>query len=227
MPSINLSPWIRDEAPLWRSIVKPDYIAIYEKDALIFTQGDTPSYVCFLDKGRVQLTVASTEGEEKIIMFAGDGALFGERLDKDAPPLPYSAYTLATCRIYRMPREQFVQHLCENSDICLWVMEMLLQKERVLSTQIALLTFSNTLGRIAYELICSAQIYGVHTSAGIRIDLPITHQDLCHKVGATRSTVSGSLKLLSQQGIIGTTKRALCDKKSQCPSGHHIPRPLS
>lgn len=207
MHDTYISPWIRDDAPVWRPMVRREFLITCERGDTLFGQGEVPSCVFFLETGRVQLSIVSAGGDEKIVMFAGDGALFGEQVDDDASPMYYSARALTSCRVYRMPRELFMKHLAESQPFALWTMRMLLRKERALTAQIALLTFSDTLGRIAYELCCSAEVYGVICAEGVRIDLPITHQDLGDKVGATRSTVSVAIKQLAEQGVIAIKKR--------------------
>jgi CRP/FNR family transcriptional regulator len=44
--------------------------------------------------------------------------------------------------------------------------------------------------------------YGVPTERGVRIELPVTHQDLANMIGTARETVSRNMARFRQQGYV-------------------------
>jgi CRP/FNR family transcriptional regulator len=57
--------------------------------------------------------------------------------------------------------------------------------------------------RLARVLIKFSQQYGVPTDNGVRIDLPVTHQDLANMIGTARETVSRNMARFRQKGYVG------------------------
>jgi len=57
--------------------------------------------------------------------------------------------------------------------------------------------------RLARVLIKFSEQYGVPTDNGVRIDLPVTHQDLANMIGTARETVSRNMARFRQKGYVG------------------------
>ena len=56
--------------------------------------------------------------------------------------------------------------------------------------------------RLASVLIRFSKQYGVPTDAGVRIDLPVTHQDLANMIGTARETVSRNMGRFRKDGMV-------------------------
>lgn len=56
--------------------------------------------------------------------------------------------------------------------------------------------------RLARVLVKFSQQYGVATDSGVRIDLPVTHQDLANMIGTARETVSRNMARFRQKGYV-------------------------
>jgi CRP/FNR family transcriptional regulator len=56
--------------------------------------------------------------------------------------------------------------------------------------------------RLARVLVRFSHEYGVPTENGVRIELPVTHQDLANMIGTARETVSRNMARFRQQGFV-------------------------
>jgi CRP/FNR family transcriptional regulator len=56
--------------------------------------------------------------------------------------------------------------------------------------------------RLARVLVKFSKQYGVQTDTGVRIDLPVTHQDLANMIGTARETVSRNMARFRQKGYV-------------------------
>ncbi len=56
--------------------------------------------------------------------------------------------------------------------------------------------------RLARVLVRFSHEYGVPTENGVRIELPVTHQDLANMIGTARETVSRNMARFRQQGYV-------------------------
>lgn len=71
--------------------------------------------------------------------------------------------------------------------------------------------------RVAHQLLYYANCFGEKTGNGIRITVPLTHQDLGGVLSLTRETVSREISSLRSRGFIrdGRTQAIIIDKKKE------------
>jgi hypothetical protein len=53
-------------------------LADYEKNNIVFSQGDPADAIFYVQKGKIKLAVVSKEGKEAVIAILGPGDFFGE-----------------------------------------------------------------------------------------------------------------------------------------------------
>src|SRR5207253_7495467 len=53
-------------------------ISKYQKDQVIFSQGEVADAVFYIQQGKVKLTVVSEQGKEAVVAILGPGHFFGE-----------------------------------------------------------------------------------------------------------------------------------------------------
>jgi CRP-like cAMP-binding protein len=68
------------------------------------------------------------------------------------------------------------------------------------------ITLSNSYRRVAHELLYLAEIFGEKTAGGVKIPIPLTHQDIADILSLTRETVSTCMVQLRQKKLITTNK---------------------
>ncbi len=78
MDEANFSPWIQYDLDLWGELVDERYLIRIKGRSVVYNQNDTISHIYVVKSGRVRLSYYSSEGAEKIYLFALTGAMFGE-----------------------------------------------------------------------------------------------------------------------------------------------------
>jgi CRP-like cAMP-binding protein len=68
---------------------------------------------------------------------------------------------------------------------------------------------SDTIGRVAARLVELAQRYGRPAERGVRIDLPITQEELASWVGSSREGVNKALHTLKGLRWVETERRSI------------------
>src|SRR5438067_12915803 len=53
-------------------------VVVFRKGQIVFSQGDTADKVCYIQTGRMKLTVISKRGKEATIALLGSGDFLGE-----------------------------------------------------------------------------------------------------------------------------------------------------
>jgi CRP-like cAMP-binding protein len=68
---------------------------------------------------------------------------------------------------------------------------------------------SDTLGRVAARLIELAERYGEPVAGGVRIDLPISQEELGSWTASSRAGVAKALQTMRELGWISTHRRSI------------------
>ena len=74
-------------------------ISKYQKDQIVFLQGDTAEAVYYIQRGKIKLTVVSQRGKEAVIGVLGSNQFFGEGCLNGHPLRMTSATTIEECLI--------------------------------------------------------------------------------------------------------------------------------
>ena len=89
----------------------------YPSGAGLFHQGDRASEVFFLEAGLVKLVCSGENGRELIADIRFSGSLIGLSAVIGKQPHPITATTASTCRLRRIPENQFRALLLEDSEL--------------------------------------------------------------------------------------------------------------
>lgn len=89
----------------------------YPSGVGLFHQGDRASEVFFLEGGVVKLVCSGESGRELIADIRFAGSLIGLSAVIRKQPHPITATTASTCRLRRIPEEQFLALLLEDSEL--------------------------------------------------------------------------------------------------------------
>src|SRR5258708_39759003 len=87
-------------------------------------------------------------------------------------------------------------------DVAIGLIEGMVFKGRCYAAMAQMLGTRSVGERMTRVLLLLAEMYGVPTDDGVAIDVPITHVEISHMVGATRQWVTVGLKRLQADGLI-------------------------
>lgn len=177
------------------------------KHHVIFSPGAPSEAIYFIEKGRVRLTRLSPEGKTVILALLGPGELIGEAAWETGEHDSY-AETLEESRIYQIGREAFQNFIRENPEFGLRLIQILGIRLKQAQARIEDLVFRQVPSRVARLLLSLAETHGKVTPNGIRVEFPLTHQEIADLVGSSRVTVTQILnKFRSSQWIEIESKR--------------------
>lgn len=63
-------------------------------------------------------------------------------------------------------------------------------------------SLGNTYSRVAHQLLFCAKEFGIDTPRGVKLAVPLTHQDIADILGTTRETVSKAIIKLREKDVI-------------------------
>ncbi len=172
----------------------------YPKGTVIYTQGEAPDAVYYLQAGQVTLTVCSPTGKEAIIGilgpgdFLGEGCLVGQRT--------HIATALATrdSTVVRLEKTGMASLLRTEQKFSEVFLSFLLTRKVRVEGDLVSQVLNSTDKRLARALLLLAPV-GKRQRSGTVIPR-VTHETLAQMIGATRAQVSTLMNEFRKRGFI-------------------------
>jgi CRP/FNR family cyclic AMP-dependent transcriptional regulator len=86
-------------------------ISVYERNQIVFAQGEPADSVFYIQDGEVKLTVHSEQGKEAIVAILGKGEFCGEGCLARQPMRMATAVAMTQCRIMRLQKAIMIRVL--------------------------------------------------------------------------------------------------------------------
>lgn len=169
---------------------------------LIFAPGMPSESIYFIEQGRVRLTRLSPDGRTVILALLGPGDMIGEAAWESGEHDSYGE-TLEDARIYQLSRESFENLVRQNPEFGLRLIQVIGFRLKQAQARIEDLVFRQVPSRVARLLVSLAEHHGKVTPNGIRVEFPLTHQEIADMVGSSRVTVTQVLNKFRSSHWIG------------------------
>ena len=176
-------------------------ISVYQKDQVIFAQGDVGGYDFFIQKGSVKVVVLSDQGKEAVVgifeagQFFGEGCMNGHSLRISTSTATEDSLITAISK----PAMIAVMH-DEPKFSELFVAYLLTRNSRVEDDLIDQL-FNSSEKRLTRLLLLLAK-FGKEGNSPTPISPNISQETLAEMIGTTRSRVSFFLNKFRKLGFI-------------------------
>jgi CRP/FNR family transcriptional regulator, cyclic AMP receptor protein len=176
---------------------------------IIFHRDDPGQMLYVIKQGKVRIYITSTDGQEVTLVVFGPGDYFGELAILDGRPRSASAIALDAVETLALQRNDFIAAVNRHPRIAIQVMSALSMRLRHTDAMIEDLLFLDVHGRVAKKLLDLADLHGVRTSEGVRIEMKLTQTDLAALVGASRESVNKVIGYFVDKRFISSEKRKI------------------
>ena len=186
-------------------IVKMTGHKTFEKGEYLCHEGDKLAILFIVNNGKVKISKFSKEGKEQILNIVSDGGIFGEyHLFNDSEPYNFSAIALSKTLICTLTKHDMDYLLKKHIDISMKIL-MELSKKLIRTENLAQsLSTINTDSKVAYVLLELVEKYGVKSNFSVKLEIPITREEMANYAGLSRETMSRKLTSLESEGVIKT-----------------------
>jgi len=172
----------------------------FDKNQIVFSQGDAADTVFYIQKGKVKLTVISKEEKEAVVGILGPGQFFGEGCMNGHPLRIATTTTMEPCVITSITKQAMKTALQEQPAFSeLFVAYLLTRNSRIEEDLIDQL-FNSSERRLARLLLLLAH-FGKE-GAPQPIVPNISQETLAEMIGTTRSRVSHFMNKFRKLGLI-------------------------
>lgn len=176
----------------------------YPKGAVLFTEQEAPKGVFILCKGRVKLSMTSSEGKSVILRIASPGEVLGLHAVVSNQPYQASVETLEPSEVNFVRRDDFLRFLRENPEASLRAAQQLSQNYHIACEQVRSIGLAHSaMGKLAgFLLLWSTK--GQPTKQGTRVLLTLTHEEIGQMIGLSRETVTRTMGDLRRRQLVAS-----------------------
>ncbi len=177
----------------------------YERDEMLFFEGDATESLIFLASGVVKIFKTSPDGKEQILSIAHPEETLNELPLFNGGLNATSAQAMMQVVVYMINKRDIEMLMRKYPLVASNVIHILAKRTRRLVTLVEELSFKRVNGRLAGILLENAVRDG---QSGARL----TQRDMAAMAGTAREVISRSLKAMEDDGIIGFDKHKLIIK---------------
>ena len=175
----------------------------------LFHEKQVSDRVMIVLEGRVKIASSTDDGKERVLAFRGPGEALGELSAIDGRPRSASVTAVDPVEALVVPTSAFRTFLETNPRVMFFLMQRLIGRLREADRKRVEFGATDTIGRVAARLVELSERYGKRTPQGIRIDLPITQEELASWVGSSREGVNKALNTLKGLHWVETERRSI------------------
>ena len=176
-------------------------ISEYQKDQIVFLQGDDGDAVFYIQKGEIKLTVISEQGKEAVVGILGPGQFFGEGCLNGHPLRVTTATAIDKCLITRVAKAAMIATMHDEPEFSELFMAYLLTRNSRIEEDLIDQLFNSSENRLARVLLLLANFGKEGTPQPIVGTF--SQETLAEMIGTTRSRVSHFMNKFRKLGYIG------------------------
>jgi CRP-like cAMP-binding protein len=177
--------------------------ATYDAGQVIFARGDPGTDLHVVVKGRVRLSVLTSDGRELSFAHAEPPSIFGELAVFDGRPRSADATAVNKVVTLTLSKAAFSRLLGQRPEVGEAAIRFLSGRLRDADEQLEAIALHPIEARLArFFLAAARQKDPSAKSSKVSLSLPISQSELALLVGASRPKVNAALALLEAEGAI-------------------------
>lgn len=185
----------------------------YPAGETVFEQGSSADQFFLLLHGRVRATQVTTEGQQILMRMVNPGDIFGIAVALRRPDYPATATAVADSIVLLWSMTLWSQFMKDHPTLAMNAMRTIGGRLQEAQTRMRELATEAVERRVAHAVLRLANQAGKRESDGVRIDFPVSKQDIAEMTGTTLHTVSRIFTAWEASGLIegGRQKLKVCD----------------
>ena len=172
----------------------------YRKDQIVFSQGDPPDAVFYIESGEVKITVVSEQGKEAVVAMLGTNDFFGEGCLAGQALRMATVATMTDSVIVRLEKAAIVRVIHQEPAFSEMFITHLLGRAIRVEADLVDQLFNSSEKRLARLLLLLAN-FGKEDKPEPLIT-KISQETLAEMIGTTRSRVSFFMNKFRKLGFI-------------------------
>jgi CRP/FNR family transcriptional regulator, dissimilatory nitrate respiration regulator len=169
----------------------------------LFLQGNPPREVFHIERGLVKLMRLSAGGQELAVGLQSQGCLLGAASAIVKEPYPFTAITITSCALSRIPADLFLQLARTDEQFCWYLHEVHSREVHQQASQLAALKYLSArqrFERLLLQFLSSIPPHEKQTSMKVR--LPLKHWEIAQLIGVRPEHLSRILQQVKREGVL-------------------------
>ncbi len=183
-------------------------ISSYNKNEIIYKEGDKPTGLIFLAKGKVKIFKEGVGGREQIVRMAKPSGFIGFRALFAKQNYLATAQAIELAEIVTIEKKCLYDVLEKNGQFALKIIEFLASELGFSNTRTVTLTQKHIRGRLAESLLFLRDTYGFEED-GETLKIYLSREDLANLSNMTTSNAIRTLSAFSQEEVIALQGRKI------------------
>jgi len=160
----------------------------YKKKQIIFSEGNRPTRLYYIQKGKVKIIKSNDDGKELVVNLFKEGDFFGYTALLEGTSYKASAVAIEECEIAEIPKEEFEELMNTNPEVTHKFIQLLAKNITEKEKQLLNLAYNSLRKKVADALITLMEKYGRKVNDHFMID--ISRENLATIAGtATESLI--------------------------------------
>jgi CRP/FNR family transcriptional regulator, cyclic AMP receptor protein len=185
----------------------------FKKNEVILHEEDTSKFMYIVLSGKVKVVQITDDGKEILLAIHQAGEFFGEMSFIDGKTSPATILAAEDSVINIISRDEFYSSIITHKQVLYNLLLILCSRLRESWEKIQLLNLKNASERLKILFYMLSNKYGKTTSAGITLNIKLTHQEIAEMTGMARETVTRVLDKLNKEGEIDILDNKLIQLK--------------
>ncbi len=202
---INL---FRNLTPVQRGrIIKHVNRRAFSRGEIFLNQGDMISEFVIVSRGQFKAVSVNPDGKAKIIQYFSTGDFFGQDSLFKEKELPYTIQAVtegALCMIDSKTMHELIQN---EPELALSILNELNNRLNQLENELSIVYVESLEVRLMNLLAQLSQDYGVKLKEGIKLNNPLSQDEMAMRLGVSRESVNRKLKQLEKEEKIKLQSR--------------------
>jgi CRP-like cAMP-binding protein len=169
---------------------------------MLFAQGDQADTVYAVIAGQLRLMQHTLDGQDVALSIFAPGDMIGLVTVVGNEAYPGTCEASDAVRVMAIPGSTFHELMQRHAPLAMRIIHLLVHRLHEAHDHVRELSAERVERRVARTVLRLANKVGVKTETGIRIDMPLSRQDLAELSGTTLHTVSRILSDWQRAGLV-------------------------
>ena len=179
------------------------------RNSMVQTPDNERDGLFFVKKGKLRLYKMNPDGKQFTVGILGPGNMFGEIDSFSLGTKGIYIETMEETLICSVLKEHFENFLSTRPLLAMKFLKELSDRLKDRDELLEKLALSDLRGKVLFLLYKLSEQFGIEDEGYLKIDMPLTHQELANMIGATREAVSVTLQELAREGLIVTGRKSI------------------
>lgn len=174
----------------------------YRRGEALFRQGDPAGNLYLIETGRVKVTAVSEEGRELVVDILGSGEVVGELSLIESGARTADARAMEETTVHSLAHDVFKAYVESSPRVAWELLRILATRLRRSGEAIQSVVGFDVAGRVARVLLDLAGRHGRADEEGLRIEVPLSQEEIAQMVGSSRESVNKALASFIDRGWV-------------------------